>query len=268
MDWYNDNYINQILFLKQFVQTQWHEDESVCRTDHQGVANRWYERKNVRPVDKKHPGRWNMISLDPQTPHPSPTGTLLHSVGLGIRGYERPGFCPTGGNIFSLDLFVFMLLRQKSQYWHFRVVCEKPDMMRFTSEIQVSDILNLLVIQILIPETERVDGEFSCEENIILFNKKRWRDHDHLDSSERHAFFAYQTTFNDPASSFALNSKFPWKGGAPIPGGNRSTILFNFPGKVRNLENFAPSGWRFDITSNHHKTGVNGVWMESFNGLL
>ena len=33
---------------------------------------------------------------------------------------------PTGGNILSLDFFfVFMQLRQRCQYWPFRVVCEK-----------------------------------------------------------------------------------------------------------------------------------------------
>ena len=74
------------------------------------------------------------------------------------------GSVPLGATLFH---WIFLA------FWPCPVVCEKPDMMKFTSEIQVSDILNLLAIQILIPETERVDGEFPCEENIILFNKKR-----------------------------------------------------------------------------------------------
>ena len=102
-----------------------------------------------------------MISLDPRPP----SELCFIVLDLESEVMRGLGSVPLGGNIFSLDLFVFTLLRQKSQYWHFRVVCEKPDMMRFTSEIHVSDILNHLAIQILIPETKRVDGEFPCEEN-------------------------------------------------------------------------------------------------------
>ena len=38
---------------------------------------------------------------------------------------RRPGSIPTGSNILSLDSSIFIQQRQKCQYWHFRIVCEK-----------------------------------------------------------------------------------------------------------------------------------------------